>query len=139
MQQFPPSTPAPARDPWAVALADASLLGIGYLMVGRRRVAFGSAPVTLVLITVLTCVVRSVWFEIVLAAWWAMVTVYGGVLGSRPPRSRLWRQRVIAFAATVPILVAFAVLRVDIEQIGTRSTCTLASEDWYSTMRCWTR
>ena len=121
MQQFSlPATEPRAHDPWAVALANASLLGIGYLMIGRRRLAAASALITLVLITVLASVARSVWMEIVVALWWATVIGHGWALAARAPRSRMWRHRALAFAVTLAVLAAVTLLRVDADAIGHR-------------------
>ncbi|MGH3240357.1 MAG: hypothetical protein ACRDNL_08245, partial [Spirillospora sp.] len=47
----PPPPPARVNDPLAVAVGNASLLGIGYLMMGRRRTAIGTGLVTIVLVS----------------------------------------------------------------------------------------
>ncbi len=121
MQHFSLSaTPPRAHDPWAVAVANASLLGIGYLMIGRRRLAAANVLITLVLITVLAVLARSVWMEIVVALWCTTVIGHGFAVAARAPRSRIWRHRAIAFAVTLAVLASVALLRDDADAIGHR-------------------
>ncbi|WP_407564676.1 hypothetical protein [Streptomyces sp. 184] len=79
--------PVRARDPYAVGLANASLLGIGYGMLRRPRLAFGAAAVSVVLVILLATAGRNGWFQAVVLAWWIGVTVHGWYLaGGRLPR-----------------------------------------------------
>lgn len=85
----PPPPPAPARprDPYAVGLANASLLGVGYGMLRRPRIAVGTAAVSVVLVILLATAGRNGWFQGVVLAWWIGVTVHGWYLaGGRLPR-----------------------------------------------------
>ncbi|WP_218022189.1 hypothetical protein, partial [Nocardia mexicana] len=111
-----PASAAPAGDPWAVAIGNASLLGIGYLMAGRRATAVVSGFGTALLVTFLACAARSVWAEVLVLLWWAAVIAHGWFLGARHggPRTgaRVRRQRMIALAVTIPVLAAVVVLRV---------------------------
>ncbi|MCI2415909.1 hypothetical protein MOQ72_00600 [Saccharopolyspora sp. K220] len=114
--------PAPAvqpRDPLAIALANASLLGAGYLMLGRRRLAIAAGSVTAVLVAMLAWVVPSVWFEVVVLLWWAAVVVHGWCLaGGRLTRQRgVATQRLIALAITLPVLLSVGLLRFDAARI----------------------
>src|SRR4051794_26305915 len=89
-------------DPLAVALGNASLLSVGYLMLGRRVLAFGAGVVTLLLISVLVSVARS-WCEFVVLLWWAAVIAHGWFLaGGRTHRVTVRGQRLVAFGALVP-------------------------------------
>jgi hypothetical protein len=45
--------------PLAVAVANGSLLGVGYLLIGRRRLALGTGLVTVVLLAF----PRRIWFQ----------------------------------------------------------------------------
>ncbi|GAA2658486.1 hypothetical protein GCM10010400_15480 [Streptomyces aculeolatus] len=79
--------PVRPRDPYAVGLANASLLGIGYGMLRRPRIAVGAAGVSVVLVVLLATAGRNVWFQAVVLAWWIGVTVHGWYLaGGRLPR-----------------------------------------------------
>ncbi|MEO3842029.1 MULTISPECIES: tol-pal system YbgF family protein [unclassified Streptomyces] len=79
--------PVRARDPYAVGLANASLLGIGYGMLRRPRIAFGAAGVSVMLVILLATAGRNAWFQAVVLAWWIGVTVHGWYLaGGRLPR-----------------------------------------------------
>lgn len=54
----PTPTESRAHDPLAVALGNASLLGVGYLMLRRRRLAVAAAVVTVVLVSRLVSTAR---------------------------------------------------------------------------------
>ncbi|KAB8189373.1 hypothetical protein FH608_039925 [Nonomuraea phyllanthi] len=121
---------APGRswDPAAVALANASLLGAGYMMLRRRRPAVVTVVITIVLVAVLALGVRTVWFEAVVLAWWAAVVVHGWYLaGGRPRRSpsvpagpgreAVRRQRLVALGIAGPVLLAVGFLRFDASRI----------------------
>jgi hypothetical protein len=115
------ATARPGRDHWAIALANGSLLGIGYLLAGRRMTAFTTGLITLTLIAFAAGAARSVWAEILVMVWWVAMVVHGWLLGRRLPRpSRVWRQRAGAMAVTIPVIVAAGWLHVDAEQIGNR-------------------
>ncbi|MFC5751512.1 hypothetical protein [Actinomadura rugatobispora] len=98
-------------DPLAVALANASLLGIGYLFLGRRGLAVVTGLVTLVLAVLLASVVQAVWFEIIVVLWWAALIAHGWTLAARGPVRR--RRRLIAAATALPVLLTVGVLRFD--------------------------
>ncbi|WP_433271472.1 tetratricopeptide repeat protein [Actinosynnema sp. CS-041913] len=119
---FPPEAPEPPPvvervvDPPAAAFANASLLGAGYLMLGRRRAAILTGLITLALIVVLATAVRSVWLEVVVLLWWAAVIAHGWRLAggrARTPGPNARRQRLIALATTLPVLLAVGFLRFD--------------------------
>ncbi|MFW6690276.1 tetratricopeptide repeat protein [Streptomyces sp. MAR4 CNX-425] len=130
----PPPVPARPRDPYAVGLANASLLGIGYAMLRRPRIAAGAAVVSVVLVVVLATAGRNAWFQGVVLAWWIGVTVHGWYLaGGRlprrgaaappappsddtpPPGAR--RDRLVALAVAAPVLLACTALRLDASRI----------------------
>jgi hypothetical protein len=105
--------PRPA-DPFAVALGNASLLGIGYVVLRRTWLAVLTFVVTAVLVVVLVESTPAVWLEVVVVLWWAALVVHGWFLARRRPRPvRPWAQRAIALAVTVPVLAAFGLLRFD--------------------------
>jgi hypothetical protein len=110
--------PEPPRvrthDLLAVALGNASLLGIGYLMLGRRKLVVATGVVTAVLVSVLALAARSVWFEVVVLVWWAAVIAHGWFLaGGRARRVAERGQRLVALGVTVPVLLAVGLLRFD--------------------------
>jgi hypothetical protein len=127
----PESTPPAdvAYDPLAVALGNASLLGVGYLMLGRRELAAGSGAVTIVLLSVLVSVART-WCEVIVLIWWAAVIAHGWLLaGGRTRRVTVWRQRRVALGAAVAVLLVVGLLRFDASRIERRVTKARASGD----------
>ena len=108
----PPVSPAP-RDRAAVALGNASLLGIGYLLLGHRRLAATAALGTCVLLN-LTASAAATWCEILLLLWWAAGIAHGWFL-ARGPAGRVLRrgQRAGVLAVTGAVLLAAVLLRVD--------------------------
>lgn len=114
-----PPPKARVYDPTAVALGNASLLGVGYLMMGRRRLALAAGVVTVVLVSVLVSVARS-WCEVVLVLWWAAVIAHGWFLaGGRHAHGAAARgQRLVALGVTVTVLLALGLLRFDASRIA---------------------
>jgi hypothetical protein len=102
-----------------VAIGNASLLGIGYLLLRRRMLALASVVVTVVLVSVLVSVAQT-WCEILVLLWWVAVIAHGWFLaGGRPPRGvAVRRQRLIALGVTVPVLLAVGLLRFDASRIA---------------------
>jgi hypothetical protein len=123
------ASPPPARlhDPLAVAIGNASLLGIGYVLLGRRRLAAVTALVTVILLVLLVTVAPTVWFEVVVALWWAAMIVHGWRLaGGRRGGVTVGQQRVATLAITVPVLVVFGLLRFDAATVA--STVAVAKQ-----------
>lgn len=112
----PPTTPSERPEstlhPVAVAIGNASLLGVGYLLLGRRWLAAGAVFVALVLV-VLLVTVRWTGFEVALGVWWLAVTVHGWYLARRSvvPAAR-W-QWAAALGVTLPLLLVVGLLRFD--------------------------
>ena len=124
-----PKSPRPA-DPLAVALGNASLLGIGYLLLRRTWLAVLTLAVTVVLVIVLTGSTPAVWLEVVVVLWWAALIAHGWFLARRRPRAtRPWGQRVVALTVTIPVLAAFSVLRFDAAGIEQDVTAARAAGD----------
>ncbi|WP_280264796.1 hypothetical protein [Nocardia wallacei] len=117
-----PVSAASSADRWAIALGNASLLGIGYLLAGRRTAAVGPGFVTALLVVFLAGAARSVWAEVAVLLWWVTVVTHGWLLAARrpAPSARVWRQRIIALAAAIPVLAAVVLLRVDAARVGTQ-------------------
>ena len=106
--------PPRQADPLAVALGNASLLGVGYLLLRRPWLAVLTLVVTVVLVVLLTGSTPEVWLEVVVVLWWAVLIAHGWLLARRHPRpARPWRKRAVALAVTVPVLAVFGVLRFD--------------------------
>ncbi len=122
VRQPPVKKERPRRDPLAVALGNASLLSAGYWLLGRRVLALATTAVTVGLILVLALAVKTLWFEIVVVAWWVGLIVHGwflagGKLGLVPkPDAR--KHRLIALGMAVVVLAAFGLLRYDSARIG---------------------
>ncbi|TDC10501.1 hypothetical protein E1265_31180 [Streptomyces sp. 8K308] len=110
-----PQRPA-ARDPFAVALANASLLGAGYLMLRRWRLALGNAAVTAILVTMLASGAEAGWLRATVVPWWLFGTAHGWYLARRvrgERRGGVRRQRLVAAGTALPVLAALVALRVD--------------------------
>ena len=101
-------------DPVAVAVGNASLLGVGYFLLGRRGLAYATGLVTMVLIAVQVAMVRSERMDIVLVTWWLVLIGHGYLLARRRPLPE-WapKRRLVAFGMAVPVLLAAVLLRVD--------------------------
>lgn len=117
-----PPYPAPdltagsrSHDPAAIALGNASLLGVGYLLLGRRKLAAATGAVTFVLLVLLGSAYRSGRFELVVPLWWAAMVAHGWYLahawGTRRTTAR--RQRLAALAVALPVLLVAGLLRLD--------------------------
>ncbi|WP_433328929.1 tetratricopeptide repeat protein [Spirillospora sp. CA-294931] len=98
------------RAPAAVAVANASLLGVGYLMLGRHLLAVVTGLVSLVLVILLGTVAESVWFVVVVLLWWIALIAHGWVLarGAREPLRGGWD---VALGFAVPVLLFAGLLR----------------------------
>ncbi|MDG9702035.1 tol-pal system YbgF family protein [Streptomyces sp. DH37] len=106
----PSGAPVP-RDPVAAALGNASLLGIGYLLLGRPRLAALAALGTVVLLG-LTASAAATWCETLLLLWWAAGTAHGWLLARGRAEHAVRRgQRAGALAVTVAVLLTAALLR----------------------------
>lgn len=115
----PGPPPRPRRyDPLAVALGNASLLGVGYLLIGRRKLAVTAALGTVVLVSALAS--TAAWgYEIAALVWWVAVIAHGWFLARRgTPRVSARGQRIVAVCVTLPVLLAVGLLRYDATRIG---------------------
>lgn len=123
----PPEPSGRLPDPLAVALANASLLSLGYTMLRRRGLATGTRIVTIALV-VLLVVVRSGWLQLAMAVWWPALVLHGWYLAGGWPRrtgpapvdgrpAGPWGQRPAALAVAVPVLLAVGWLRFDASRI----------------------
>ncbi|MBF6175157.1 hypothetical protein [Nocardia blacklockiae] len=120
-------------DPVAVAIANASLLGAGYLMLRRRRLVIGNGLITGLLVLLLAEVAKTVWFEVVVVVWCAAVVMHGWHLASARPREpggagtsglrrrATGRHMLVAVAITAAVWLAIGLVRAEdtrIEQIA---------------------
>lgn len=116
----PPEPPRPPRDhdPLATALGNASLLGVGYWLLGRRALAVLALLGTVVLGSLLAS--TAAWgYEVAVLVWWVAVVAHGWFLASRgTPRVASRGRRLIALCVTVPVLLAVGLLRYDAMSIG---------------------
>ncbi|WP_399891356.1 tol-pal system YbgF family protein [Streptomyces sp. BBFR51] len=116
---WPPPVPREPRDPdpLAVAVGNASLLGAGYLIMGRRGLFWVAAAVTASLLW-LTYTTAGTWCELLVVLWWAAVVAHGWWLARRNPAAGPRRgQRVLALALALPVLVSAGWLRFDAHEI----------------------
>ncbi|MFE5604375.1 hypothetical protein ACFQ8O_34935 [Streptomyces coelicoflavus] len=109
-------------DPLAVAVGNASLLGAGYLLLGRRALFWSAAAGTASLLW-LTHETARTWCELLVVLWWAALVAHGWWLARRHPAAGPRRgQRVVALALTVPVLAAAGWVRFDAYGIEDRVT-----------------
>ncbi|MFF0267408.1 tol-pal system YbgF family protein [Kribbella sp. NPDC004536] len=128
-QQLPPPTGLPylgppprqpskyIHDPLAVALGNASLLGLGYFLI--RRWLFGALGLigTAVLV-VLLCSQREPGYEFALIAWGLLQVVHGWFLASRQPlRAANLTKRLVALGVTLLVFAGVAFERYDAHRI----------------------
>lgn len=108
-----------AHDPLAVALGNASLLGVGYLMLRRRRLALAAVIVTVMLVSRYMSTADST-YEIAVLAWWLAVVVHGWFLARRGSGSRgaARGRRLVALGVALPVLLTVGLLRYDVSRIG---------------------
>ena len=123
---------ARAADRTAVALGNASLLGVGYLMLRRRVLALAAVAGTTVLVAQLVRT-ASPSYEVAVVVWWAAVVVHGWFLarggGGRVTVRRRRGQRLVALGITLPLLLAVGLLRLDAFRIGRSVTEARESGD----------
>nr|WP_042185055.1 hypothetical protein [Kibdelosporangium sp. MJ126-NF4]CEL16481.1 hypothetical protein [Kibdelosporangium sp. MJ126-NF4]CTQ90433.1 hypothetical protein [Kibdelosporangium sp. MJ126-NF4] len=117
----PESMPEPElvrHDRLAVAIGNASLLGVGYLLLGRRAWAAVTALVTIALGVLLGTAVPGVWFEVLFLVWWAALITHGWHLAGKPAQpAAVRRPRAIALLITVPVLVGIGYVRFDAARV----------------------
>ncbi|MEW2402514.1 hypothetical protein [Streptomyces sp. NPDC046862] len=115
----PSRIPAPG-DPVAAALGNASLLGIGYLLLGHWRLAVFAAVGTAWLLNVVASTADT-WAEILLLLWWVTATAHGWSLARGRAEHVVRRgQRAGTLALTLAVLLTAALLRVDAYGVGGR-------------------
>ncbi|MFF8229651.1 hypothetical protein [Streptomyces caelestis] len=117
-----PPRPAAPADPWAVALGNATLLGIGYLLLRRWRLAAIAVLGTAVLLD-LAASTAETRYEILLFLWWATGIAHGWFLARRRPEQAVRRgQRAATLALALAVVLAAVLLRADAYGIANRVT-----------------
>jgi hypothetical protein len=104
------------HDPLAVAVGNGSLLGVGYLLIGRRGLALGTGLVTVVLLAFLAASGSSA-VEVVVLVWWVALVGHGWWTGRRTS-VRHSGARWIGLVPTVVVLLAVASLRVNAASVA---------------------
>ncbi|GAA3296410.1 hypothetical protein GCM10020295_26140 [Streptomyces cinereospinus] len=120
MPSRPPGPPPRLRrrDPPAVALGNASLLGVGHLLTGRRGLAATAAPGTAVPAWALA---STAWWgrETAALVRWAAVVAHGWFVASRgTARAASRGRRPVALGVTRPVLPAAGLPRYDAARIA---------------------
>ncbi|MFF4034234.1 tol-pal system YbgF family protein [Streptomyces sviceus] len=130
-----PTTPSSAPDEvgtgdsMAVALGNASLLGVGYLMLRRRGLALAAVAGAAGLVSGLVTT-ASPSYEVAVLVWWVAVVAHGWFLARRGGgRSTVRRQRLVALGITLPVLLAVGLMRFDAFRIGRSVTEARESGD----------
>ncbi|WEV26447.1 hypothetical protein OYE22_15485 [Streptomyces sp. 71268] len=112
---WPPPRPPRKRvyDPLAVALGNASLLGVGYLLLGRRLLALVQVAGAVALVAVLLDRAEP-WCEFAVLGWWLLTTAHGWYLARRgDPRTTARGYRLVAAGLTLAVLLTVGLLRLD--------------------------
>jgi hypothetical protein len=114
-----PPRPKVPCDPAAAAIGNGSLLGIGYALMGRWGLAVLAALVTVGFAVLLATTVQTLWFELVVVGWWVLVIAHGWLLAKRQttPPDTAKRQRLVALAVTVPVLLVLGAVRFDAARV----------------------
>lgn len=110
--------PPRVHDSLAIAVANASLLSVGYFLMRRPLLAAGSLVVTSGLVVALCTAARTEWFEIVLVVWWLAMIVHGWYLAGGRKRTVVGGQWLVAAAVTLPVLLVVGLVRVDAGRIN---------------------
>ncbi|MBL7253550.1 tetratricopeptide repeat protein [Paractinoplanes lichenicola] len=129
-QQPRPPAPRKNSDRLAVAVGNASLLSVGYMMARRGGLAFFSLLVTFGLLVIAVPRVHSTTIEIVAVGWWLIMVVHGWFLGGGYVDTRTKvTQRIVAVCFALPVLLGLGLLRADAGEIGQTVTDARASGD----------
>ena len=135
-----PTRPPSGGDRLAVVLGNATLLGIGYLFLGRSVLAACAVVGSCVGVVGLALTPGEPWWLLGLGLWWAAMVVHSWFLTSAntgPAAPVLW-QRIVAASVVVLLVTTGLVLRADAHRLvddARRShaagDCTTASETLY--------
>ncbi|ORT60526.1 hypothetical protein [Streptomyces sp. CB03238] len=125
----PPPTDGP-QDPWAAALGNASLLGLGYFRLGRRGLGLAALALTVALVWMVAAVAKP-WCEVLAVLCWMAVTAHGWYAATRAPAGRIVHiaRRVSAAAVAVTVIAVIGTLRADALGIESRVADAHAAGD----------
>ena len=138
-QQFPPpqGTPYPGpppkqlgpHDPLAVALGNASLLGLGYFLI--RRWLFGILGLAgTAILVILLCTQRKTGYEFALLGWGVLQIVHGWFLArSQRLQAASLTKRLVALGVTLVVLGGVAFGRYDAQRIDKQAVAARAAGD----------
>ncbi|MFH8896655.1 hypothetical protein ACH4HG_09640 [Streptomyces coeruleorubidus] len=127
----PPEPPRPAApaDRWAVALGNATLLGIGYLLLRQWRLAAVAVLGTALLLD-LTASTAETLYEVLLLLWWAAGIAHGWFLARRRPEHVVRRgQRAGTLGLALAVVLTAVLLRADAYGIENRVTAAREGGD----------
>lgn len=132
----PPPAPRKTADRLAVAVANASLLSIGYLMLRRGGFAFLTLLITFGLLVFAVPGFHTTTIEIIVVCWWLLMIVHGYWLagGHVDTRTKI-RQRVVGVCFALPVLLGLGLLRADAGEIGQTVTDARTSGDCTDAMK----
>lgn len=126
--------PAPLkRSPAAAALGNASLLGVGYLVLGRRRLAAATAVGSALLVIVLAAAGPPAWpWRIALLLWWIAGIAHAwllarGAIGGAGPAPLGRRRRAVAAVAGVAVMALTMLIAIDARRIGAEAAAAQES------------
>ncbi|PNG19983.1 hypothetical protein [Streptomyces cahuitamycinicus] len=123
-----------SADPLAVALGNATLLGIGYLLLRQRRLAAIAVLGTAVFVG-LTARTAETRYEVLLLAWWVAGTAHGWFMARRSSEHAVrLGQRAGTLALALTVVLTAALLRIDAYGIENRVTEARASGDCEAAM-----
>lgn len=133
------SVSAPAADALATALGNATLLGVGYLLRGRKLAAACATVVSVTLMVIIANAAQPAWFwRVTLLLWWLAMIGHGWLSARRSaravtpyavvepvpspqpapkPRPVVRRQRAVAATAAAVTLVGAVGLALDARRI----------------------
>ncbi|MEU3889386.1 hypothetical protein [Streptomyces sp. NPDC029041] len=119
--------PRGSVDPLAVALGNATLLGTGYLLLRRKRLA-ATAVLGAAVLLHLTARTAEARYEVLLLAWWAAGIAHGWFMARRRPEHAVRPgQRAGTLALALAVVLTATLLRID--AYGIEERVTEARED----------
>lgn len=116
-------------DPVAVALGNATGLGLGYLLLRRWGGAGLTLAVTAVVVSIIAAFAQPGWFwRVVALLWWVFMIIHGWRLAAGP-RRQAWRQRAVAAGAAMALVAGMVAVAVDARRLGAGAADAHAAGD----------